>query len=184
MKKKLVLVVAIVLVAITACACLAGCVPSRPDKFVESWAKSGNKAMVVMGQEIGINGNKIIVKTNDENMIIYEEKSDSLNVYTCALGKWTAVSIEMTKEEAKQYKELKEGFKSDKVDGFETVQNDFEKNFEKKDGKWVGKGLLAAVSFEINGNELSMSTIGVELPMKLILNYKISIPAEAKAALK
>ncbi|MDE6967775.1 MAG: hypothetical protein K2P12_03870 [Clostridia bacterium] len=187
MKKKLVLVVAVVLIAITACALLVGCVPNRPDKFMATWVKSNNKAMSVgVGDatlETGIDGNKIIVKTNDENQTIFEEAKGKLNIYVCLAGKWTAETVELTDEKAEDYKKTKEEF-TKTPESMKAIEEEFDKNFEKKDGKWVGKGIYSIVSFTIKGNELTMEVAEMKIPTKMILNYKISIPSEAKAALK
>jgi len=48
MKKKLVLIVAVVLIAITACACLAGCVPNRPDRYMGTWLTANIKLWLLL----------------------------------------------------------------------------------------------------------------------------------------
>ena len=42
---------------------------------------------------------------------------------------------------------------------------------------------LNLASAKVEGGKMSMKLLGVELPFKLILNYRISIPSEAKKAL-
>ena len=185
MKKKLVLVVAVVLIAITACACLAGCVPNRPDKFVGNWVISDKKGIESGDTTFGISGGKLIMKLNDDNQTIFEEKGTEFNVYTCTAGTWNAVS--MSKEEAEKndnYKKIKEALENEKVQeviGY--LEESFEDNFEKdKEGWWNMKKLNLA-SAKVEGGKMSMKLLGVELPFKLILNYRISILSEAKKAL-
>ena len=143
MKKKLVLVVAMILVAITACACLAGCVPNRPDKFLAAFIKSDHKGIVTGEAETGIDGNKIIVKVNDKNQTIYEETKDKLNIYICIAGNWTAESIAIDKVD-NDYKELKESMTSEETpEQLKAISENFEENFEKdKEGWWKLKSIL------------------------------------------
>ena len=192
MKKKLVLVVAMILVAITACACLAGCVPNRPDKFLAAFIKSDHKGIVTGEAETGIDGNKIIVKVNDKNQTIYEETKDKLNIYICIAGNWTAESIAIDKVD-NDYKELKESMTSEETpEQLKAISENFEENFEKdKEGWWKLKSKLADVAgmeFKIEGNEMltKVKVIGLEgeLSTQYVLNFKISIPKEAKEALK
>ena len=51
------LIIAIVLVAATACALLVGCAPKTPVDFMDKWLDSNNKAMVMGDTEISIYGN-------------------------------------------------------------------------------------------------------------------------------
>lgn len=177
------------MVATIICACLAGCVPSRPDKYILKWAESENRAIKMDKTEIGIDGNKIISKIDDKNQIIYEETKDKVNVYICTNGTWTAKS--MTLEEAKQdegYQDAKDEIKIDDEDK-KTFIDEFEKNFEKKDGWWTMKGEnpFGSLQMKVDGKELvvKITAAGATLEMRpLVLNYKISIPKEAKDALK
>ena len=93
----------------------------------------------------------------------------------------------MSKEEAEKndnYKKIKEALENEKVQeviGY--LEESFEDNFEKdKEGWWNMKKLNLA-SAKVEGGKMSMKLLGVELPFKLILNYRISIPSEAKKAL-
>lgn len=188
MKKKLVLVVAIALIAITACACLVGCVPNRPDKFIATWLTSDKKG-VQIGENVvfGIYGDKMIAKADDNNQTIFEAKGDKFNVYTCTAGTWNAVS--MTKEEAEKndsYKEMQSYLKDneDVQKVAESLKKDFEENFEKDKDGWYNMKTLNLVSAKVDGGKMAMKLAGVELPFKLTLNQKITIPSEAKAALK
>lgn len=188
MKKKIILAVSIMLVAITACAMLVGCVPDRPDKFLLAWIDSDHMATKVGGSETGIDGNKMIEKLDDNNQIIYEKKSDKVNVYICVAGTWTAKS--MTIEEAEKdenYVDITVNVDKDKAkEQYKKYTEAFEENFEKDDeGWWKSKNALAAVlvQMKVDGNELILRTGKLET-MRLVLNYKISIPQEAKDALK
>lgn len=195
MKKKLVLVVAIVLIAITACACLVGCVPNRPDKYIGSWISSKHKAAVVdlgiLGKtEFGIDGTKLQAKAGDKLLVIFEEKGDKLNMYVKTGDTWTASSI--TVEDAKKdkngayYEQIKKALNSDDAkESYKTMQEKFTELYEEKDGWWSLKadptGLTPAM--KVDGKELKMKTALGESTM-MILDYKITIPSEAKAALK
>lgn len=188
MKKKLVLVVAVVLIAITACACLAGCVPNRPDKFVGNWIISEKKGVEMGNTLFGIAGGKMISKLNDENQTIFEDKGTEFNVYTCVDGNWKAVS--MTKEEAEKndtYKDIKKAMENEDVQKvIKNIQDSFEKNFTKEDEGWWNLKIAGAniCGAKVDGNKMLMSLVGKELPIKLVLNLRISIPSGAKAALK
>lgn len=190
MKKKLVLIVAVVLIAITACACLAGCVPNRPDKFVGAWITSKHKAIVILGMEYGIDGSKLQAKISDDLLVIFEEKGNDLNMYVKAGDNWSASSI--TVEDAKKdtngkyYEKIKESLNSDEAkESAKKIQENFTELYEEKDGWWSLKsdptGLTGAM--KVDGNDFKVKFAGVE-STTMILNYKISIPAEAKAALK
>ena len=65
------------------------------------------------------------------------------------------------------------------------LQEKFTELYEEKDGWWSLKadptGLTGAM--KVDGNELKVKIAGVEAT-RMILNYKINIPSEAKAALK
>lgn len=188
MKKKLVLVVAVVLVAITACACLAGCIPNRPDRFIGTWLASDKKGVRVGDNiEFAIYGGKMIAKFGEENQTIFEEKGDKFNVYTCVAGAWTAAS--MTKEEAEKnesYKEMQSYLKDNEDVKMmaDYLQKEFEQNFTKDDKGWWNFNLLNVCSAKVEKGEMSMKLAGAQLPFVLTLNKKITIPSEAKAALK
>lgn len=197
MKKKLVLVVAVLLIAVSACAIFAGCVPNRPDKFIGTWLTSDKKGIVTGDMEIGMSGGKFIMKKDDKNQTIFEDKDSEFNVYTCVNGEWTAKS--MTKEEAKKdqtYVTITSSLDKDNEqlkNIAEQLQKDFEANFTKTDdGWWKSNSALAAIGnlqAKVDGNALLFKievlggVIGAQPETKLVLNYKISIPSEAKAAL-
>lgn len=194
MKKKLVLVVAMILVAITACACLAGCVPNRPDKFIGAWLTSEHKGMSyeALGVEtrMGIDGGKMEVKIGDTIHVIFEEKGTEFNMYSyTTLTGWVAVSI--SKEEAEKnnyYEQLQDALNSEEAkEIMEKEMEAFDKNFEKKDGWWTAKAaneLGVVIAYKIEGNTMISKVGDKESGSKMILNYKISIPKEAKEALK
>ena len=190
MKKKLVLVVAVILVAITACACLVWCVPNRPDKFAGAWLTSKHKAAVVGTMEFGIDGSKLQAKISDNLLVIFEEKGSDLNMYVKTGETWTAssITVEKAKDDAngKYYEQIKEMLNSDEAkETAEKLQEKFTELYEEKDGWWSLKadptGLTGAM--KVDGNELKVKIAGVEATT-MILNYKINIPSEAKAALK
>ncbi len=190
MKKKLVLVVAVILVAITACACLAGCVPNRPDRFAGAWLTSKHKAFVVGPMEFGIDGSKLQAKISDNLLVIFEEKGSDLNMYVKTGDTWTASSITVENakndENGQYYEKIKEVMNSDEAkETAEKLQEKFTELYEEKDGWWSLKadptGLTGAM--KVDGNEFKVKLAGVETTT-MILNYKINIPSEAKAALK
>ena len=199
MKKKFVLMIAIVLVAATACALLVGCAPKTPVDFMDKWLDSNNKAMVMGDTEISIYGNVAMAKTKkgDLESVSYTEiTDDSINMYSSRVvdGKTTWSAFSMTKAEFKEmYKletddvtmndVLKSSIEFDKDD-----YKDFEKNFTKENGVYVGNAgtEFEGVSITIAAKEMTISmTMGetkVEATYKIGCD-KIEISQEAKDAL-
>ncbi len=203
MKKKLVLVVAVILIAVTACAMLVGCVPNRPDRFVGTWLKSEHKGVVVeipwigkmVEAEVGIDGGKMSLKITDTINFIIEEKSSKVNVYTGVYDGlitkqwvWTASTVEKTEADKNNNKQTIDSILNDNEDVKQLVadlQEAFSENFTEKDGWWTANAdTKDVVGYKVDGNELLTRVGEVQSPLKLILNYKITIPAEAKDALK
>ncbi len=198
MKKKLVLVVAVILIAVTACALLVGCVPNRPDRFVGTWLKSNHKGAVVeisgVRNEVGIDGKKMSLYIENFMNFIIEEKSSKVNIYTGMykpISKewaWTAVTIEKTEADKDNNKQTIDSIFNDNADIkklVEDLQTAFSENFTEKDGWWTANAdTKDVVGYKVEGNELLTRIGEVQSPLKLMLNYKITIPAEAKEALK
>lgn len=194
MKKKLVLVVAVILIAVTACALLVGCVPNRPDKFVATWLKSKNKGAVVemsipfigkISVEAGIDGNKMSLKIGEDAQFIFVNKSSKVVMYAGAKTgnemKWTSSEIEKDKADSNDNFNQINDILNDNEDVkalVEKLQNAFEENYTENDGWWSANGDVT--SYKVDGNKLLTKIGNAESPLKLILNYKISIPKVKK----
>lgn len=190
MKKKLVLVVAVMLVAITACGMLVGCIPDRPDRFILAWLDPNNtkKAIQIGEAEYGISGDKMIMKALDGLQTIYEKKGNEYRVYTCVGGKWSAAVLtveEAEKEDA--FVTIEATFNQEKLDeAYKKYTENFEENFKKDDEGWWtwNKDALGIVKMKVEKNSImTIRTAGL-IDTKMLLNYKIDIPDGAKEALK
>lgn len=193
MKKKILIAVAVMLVAVTACAMLVGCAPSTPDKFMETFVKKGGVS--IDGESVnGIVGDKFIMKVNEKNQTILEKKGDKVNMYICVLGIWTATTIDLSKLEAETdfgnpFEDM-ENIKDEDIEKmisttFGLAEGEkFKDKYEKKDGKWqLKEGGDALPKYEIKGSKM-MIYAGEKVTATFDLAYKIEIPAEAKEALK
>lgn len=200
--KKLVLLVSIILVVITACVCLVGCVPNRPDKFVGTWVSSENKAIILADSAVSaIDGNKMLKKIDDNNQTIFEKKSDKIVCYTCIGGNWSASYMTIQEaEKDKDYIKINTDLEDNKTlekikQALDKAQENYKENFEKdKDGWWKPKGDLAklfAIEMKVEGKQLKAKATALggiveagEGLITLELNYKIRIPKGASDALK
>ena len=85
MKKKVVLVIAIALIAVTMCVMLVGCSPKNPVDFLDKWEKAEAKAYYTASAECLINGDTLIIKdksiAGSEYTYIYEIVGDKFNCY-------------------------------------------------------------------------------------------------------
>lgn len=206
MKKKVVLFVAIILVAVTACALLVGCAPANPDKFMEKFIESDSKAYY-MGKDMcyALDGD-IMMETSDEDSASYYELSGDEVI--CYSGYKDGDKFEwrvskMNKEEfagevgLDKFESMKKCFNvytrlesakpedNDKVEA--TV--DYKKDFEKKDGWLVGKEGTpsAGMAYKISSKEMLVKMdfeSEAEFDVKAVIGHKLTIPAEAKAANK
>ena len=198
MKKKLVLVIAIVLVAVTACVVLAGCAPKNPSDFLEKWFDSNSKYMNMGNIEIGINGNIAYTKTkiNDKDYYSYIEiDGDNVISYSGVVADnkivWTKKT--MTKAQAKEMLRLDKDIESinDIIKGQMEFSSedfkDFDKNFTKKDGVYIANENtdLEGVTIKLSTKEMIMTFTEGELEVTYTLGIgydKITIPKEAKDA--
>lgn len=198
MKKKLVLVIAIVLVAVTACVLLVGCAPKNPSDFLEKWFDSNSKYMNMGNVEIGIYGNIAYTKTkiNDKEYYGYMEiDGDNIISYSGAEvdGKVAWTKKTMTKAQAKEMLHLEADIESindiikQQMEFSSEDFKDFDKNFTKKDGVYVGNEEtdLEGVKVKLSNKEMVLTfTEGeTEITCTLGIGYdKITIPKEAKDA--
>ncbi|MDE6967950.1 MAG: hypothetical protein K2P12_04750 [Clostridia bacterium] len=198
MKKKLVLVVAVMLIVVAACALLVGCAPKNPADFMDKWLDSNAKYMKMAGVEVGINGNISVskAKIGDNESISYTEISgDNIITYTgVKVGEtttWTKKT--MTKAEAKEMLGLKEDIKSindiikSQIDFDADDFKDFDKNYTKKDGVYVGNKdtEFEGITIKMTSKEMTITMGEGEEKIEVIykIGYeKISIPKEAKEA--
>lgn len=198
MKKKLVLVVAIVLVAVTACVLLVGCAPKNPSDFLDKWFDCNSKYMKAGNIEVGINGNIAYTKTkiNDKEIYAYMEiDGDNVINYNGAEidGKIVWTKKTMTKAEAKEMLKLDTDIENindiikEQMEFSSEDFKDFDKNFTKKDGVYVAnEGTdLEGVTVKLSSKEMAVTfTEGeTEVTITLGIGYdKITIPKEAKDA--
>ena len=188
MKKKFVLVIAIVLIAVTTCVLLVGCAPKSPTDFLDKWLSSNSKSMKSGDTVISIYGNVAVSKSKVGN-------GDTLNMYNGRNqnGKMVWSKSSMTMQEVKEMFHLEEDLKNiSDIFKFQMDLNpdefkDFDKDFTKKDGVFVGNedGKFKGTTIKLSAKEMVV-TVG-EGEKAVITTYtigcdKISIPDEAKNA--
>ena len=198
MKKKFVLVIAIVLIAVTACVLLVGCAPKSPTDFLDKWLSSNSKSMKSGDTVISIYGNVAVSKSkvgNEEFVSYTELDGDNLNMYNGRNqnGKIVWSKSSMTMKEVKEMFRLEEDIKN--ISDIFKLQmeispeefKDFDKNFTKKDGVFVGNedGEFKGTTIKLSAKEMVV-TIG-DGDKAVVTTYtigceKISIPDEAKNA--
>lgn len=198
MKKKFVLVIAIVLIAVTACVLLVGCAPKSPTDFLDKWLSSNSKSMKSGDTVISIYGNVAVSKSKvgSEEFVSYTElDGDNLNMYNGRNhnGKMVWAKSSMTMKEVKEMFRLEEDIKN--ISDIFKLQmeispeefKDFDKNFTKKDGVFVGNedGEFKGTTIKLSAKEMVV-TIG-DGDKAVVTTYtigceKISIPDEAKNA--
>lgn len=198
MKKKFVLVIAIVLIAVTACVLLVGCAPKSPTDFLDKWLSSNSKSMKSGDTVISIYGNVAVSKSkvgNEEFVSYTELDGDNLNMYNGRNqnGKIVWSKSSMTMKEVKEMFRLEEDLKN--ISDIFKLQmeispeefKDFDKNFTKKDGVFVGNedGEFKGTTIKLSAKEMVI-TIG-DGDKAVVTTYtigcdKISIPDEAKNA--
>lgn len=198
MKKKFVLVIAIVLIAVTACVLLVGCAPKSPTDFLDKWLSSNSKSMKSGDTVISIYGNVAVSKSkvgNEEFVSYTELDGDNLNMYNGRNhnGKMVWAKSSMTMKEVKEMFRLEEDIKN--ISDIFKLQmeispeefKDFDKNFTKKDGVFVGNedGEFKGTTIKLSAKEMVV-TIG-DGDKAVVTTYtigcdKISIPDEAKNA--
>lgn len=198
MKKKFVLVIAIVLIAVTTCVLLVGCAPKSPTDFLDKWLSSNSKSMKSGDTVISIYGNVAVSKSkigNEEFVAYTELDGDTLNMYNGRNqnGKMVWSKSSMTMQEVKEMFHLEEDLKNiSDIFKFQMDLNpdefkDFDKDFTKKDGVFVGNedGKFKGTTIKLSAKEMVV-TVG-EGEKAVITTYtigcdKISIPDEAKNA--
>ena len=143
MKTKFVLVIAIVLIAVTACVLLVGCAPKSPTDFLDKWLSSNSKSMKSGDTVISIYGNVAVSKSkvgNEEFVSYTELDGDNLNMYNGRNqnGKIVWSKSSMTMKEVKEMFRLEEDLKN--ISDIFKLQmeispeefKDFDKNLRKK----------------------------------------------------
>lgn len=186
MKKKIMLAVATMLMAVVACVSLVACAPSHPVDYMAKFVTSKNFAMVQGSAVEAVDGNKVEVKLGALDTIIVFNK-DTVETYIGVGNKWeyAEVPAEGAKETIDQKREecldeIKELLDSDLFD-----KAKFDKAYEKKDGYYQTKSDFNITRMKVSGTKLiveenngtSFNEVGY-----LDLGYKISIPSEAKKA--
>ena len=209
MKRKYVMVIAIVALAITMSIFLAGCGEkvANPADFMGKWYKSDKKSCYdSSGNEYYYNGNKLLFLYKDkefgyETQVIYEVLEDSYNIYTGVSEgmedyNWTAESV--TFEEYKEANE--EDFDIRKLytrdccpreikELIEPITEDILLSlFEEKDGWYKAvTEIFDYVNIKVNEEELLIklnNSVDKEYEYKFVIGSKdILIPEAAKDAL-
>lgn len=192
MKKKFVLMIAIVLVAATACALLVGCAPKTPADFMEKWSNSSTKAIINDKLTVQITENAAFSK------IILDDKGEKIDVY---LGYKASADAKMGWEAGTLTKEEFEEFFNVEFTDFTTMMKDqyakvidelnkvFADNFTKEKGVYVGNKDTdyEGTTIKITAKEMIMTEkIDEEKSeeIKFVIGCdEIVIPDEAKEAL-
>ncbi len=153
MKKKFVLMIAIVLVATTVCALLVGCAPKTPADFMEKWSNSSTKAIINDKLTVQITENaafsKIILDDKGEKyqvsyMVMNGEKIDVYLGYKASADAkmgWEAETL--TKEEFEEYfnvefTDFTNMMKAQYAKVIDELNKVFADNFTKEKGVYVG----------------------------------------------
>lgn len=205
MKKRSILVVMLIVVAVIACACLVACDPknpdnagnqggtevdiTRPDEFIKVWNESKSKAIRTQvgpyNVVTAVDENIVMQRVVGQAEIIFETVADKVNyyIYQNYNNEWSAEI--MTKEEAEKndaYVNIKLNLSSGAGMNFQ----DFDKNFKKdSEGWWTYENNGIVKKMKVDGKELNYKIISgnATQEMAYILDYKIEIPQEAKDAL-
>lgn len=214
MKKKFLLVVAVMLIVVTAMAMLVGCTQSDPVKFMDKFKEADN--IVVYNYEdielsrvyiTALSGNIIMEALEVDNVIercIYYEWIDENTMieYTggeeldneWVVAKWTREDFyhDLPFATAKEFFGIKLGIADYVSDvAVEFIEYEFDKNnYKKKDGWFIGKeGTdVEETAFKIKGKELFYQYAYNDkdsYDYKLVIGYdKIYIPEKALQAAK
>lgn len=204
MKKKFVLIIAIVLVAATACALLVGCAPKTPADFMEKWVNNSSKAIINDKVTVQINGDiayaKVIQDESGEKYQIsyMEVNGDNINMYigykTGADAKLIWQAETLTKEKYENYfgvefTDLTTMMKEQYAKVMDQLNKDFADNFTKEKGVYVGNKDTdyEGTTIKITAKEMIMTEkIDEEKSeeIKFVIGCdEIVIPDEAKEAL-
>lgn len=204
MKKKFVLMIAIVLVVATACALLVGCAPKTPADFMEKWANNSSKAIINDNLTVQINGDiaysKVIQDESGEKYQVsyMEVNGDNINFYigykTGADAKLIWQAETLTKEKYKDYfgaefTDLTSMIKEQYAKVMDKISEEFEANFTKEKGVYVGNKDTdyEGIAIKLSAKEMVMtkqvSDNKVEEVKYVIGCDAIVIPDEAKEAL-
>ncbi len=179
--------------------CIAcGLCTKSPTDFLDKWLSSNSKSMKSGDTVISIYGNVAVSKSkvgNEEFVSYTELDGDNLNMYNGRNqnGKMVWAKSSMTMKEVKEMFHLEEDLKN--ISDIFKLQmeispeefKDFDKNFTKKDGVFVGNedGEFKGTTIKLSAKEMVV-TIG-DGDKAVITTYtigcdKISIPDEAKNA--
>ncbi len=198
MKKKLVLIIAIVLVAVTACVMLVGCAPKNPSDFMEKWLNSNSKSFKLGEMEVSIYGNISygVSKIGDNEYISYTEiDGDNVITYSGVTvdGKTTWTKKTVTKAAMKEMLGLDKDFESlndilmQQTGVSADDLKDFEEKSTKKDGVYVGNEDTdwEGITIKLSSKEMVITEgegEGARVYTFTIGAKKITIPQEAKDA--
>lgn len=187
MRKKILYLLSIVILAVALCVALVGCAPSRPDRFIEkllSMEKWSIEVTNSKGETVSINArNKNLfwdMGTSAQTYTLIDK--EAVEIYRYKDGVWTYTFVNDA-ETVKTYRKRLEESASDVYlpngPDLKEVKKDFLDKYRKTDGKW----------YEINTNPAYFYVKGDKLIYKkydntisYILGSKISIPKEAKKA--
>ena len=212
MKKKILLCVAVMLIAVTAMAMLVGCSSSNPVDFIEKFTDADSLVFYNYEDEghicvTAISGN-IIMETMEidniiERCIYYEWIDDNTMIHYVGgaelsdewiVAKYTRENfyLELPFATAKEFFGIRLGIAEYVSDGtIDNVKFEFDKNnYEKKDGWFIGKKGVEVenTAYKINGNELLYQYEYKDkdyCDYKLVIGYdKISMPEKALQAAK
>lgn len=188
MKKKLLSLTIFVITLISCSICLlAGCMPSRPDKFIQKLLVSTNWG-IVQENDKGVtsidarNGRIAWSKgINGETYWVLSKDEKSVEVYRYEKGAWK-YSITNSGTDLDQ---LKTVFKTnatsisvDNVNLLDVCKN-FTDKYEHRDGKWYERNTQPA-SFYVKGSQLIYEKGNKKATY--VVGYKVEISKEAKAA--
>lgn len=211
MKKKFTLLLAIVLVIVTCCIALVGCgeedkengkenvIYNTPAQFAEAWLKSPSKAFTkpyVTGAgniTYGADGDKWCeVCDYVPTKTYFEIVGDNVYMYSYFIngdGSWGWSAFVDKKDENsddkfKGFPEFLNNMVKDDI--IITITDEiFKNNFALQNGWYVGSGDFSDYKFKISGKELEfVDSVNNRNNKKYVIDYKITIPQEAKDALQ
>lgn len=200
MKKKLILVVAILIIVITAIALLVGCAPKNPTDYLKRFSKSNSK-VVVKYDNNGIESctawsEKLIVLVNGTTINVFEKDGDKVIYYCGFFESYIRDGDIKVKWIEKNYDGF-QGYFNGASDFSETVayiensfkeililEKDLEEYFKKENGVYLGSGAdYDGMIIKINKNEMSIkydANDSIECDLKFIFNLKLELPADVK----
>lgn len=185
MKRKFICVIATLILIAVLVACLVGCVPSRPDKFikkllyVDSWGLIG----------YDIDGEVVSVVARDKNMVYtkgtkliqyYIYSKTAVEIYIYREDKWT-YNLITDESSVKKYNDAMVKTPIDVSDAIDLnyIADDFTNKFEKKGGKWIERSTDPATLYIKSGKMFYEKGDDI---YAYVFDYDIKLPKEAKQA--